>query len=68
MNPIFGNRYPNTITNISGCIVVRSRKKGSSRRATRISRRSNARKMDDERTSGRVAGDITAAVIRASSL
>src|SRR5207237_2655799 len=53
--------------NISGCIVVRRRKKGSSRRATRVSRRNNARKIDDARTSARGVV-IATAVTRASFL
>src|SRR3954464_4223392 len=63
MNPIRGSRYPNTITNISGCSVVRSRKNGSSRLATRMSRLNSEKKIDDARTSARGAA-IVAVVIQ----
>ncbi len=38
-SPMRGSRNPKTITNSSGCIVVRIKKYGSSRRATVTSRR-----------------------------
>ena len=42
-NPIFGSRNPKTVTNMSGWSVVRRRKNGSSRIATRNSRLRSAR-------------------------
>src|SRR5689334_1873768 len=48
------------MTNISGCSVVRSRKNGNSRRATRMSRRSRAKKTAEAGTSARGAANVAA--------